>query len=122
MSLKQIAIDFLTLAAAGRPREAFERFVGPGFRHHNPFFKGDGVSLVEAMEESGAQCPDKILEVQQALEEGDRVAVLSWIRQHPKDRGAAVVHLFRFSEGRIVELWDIGQDIPEALVNENGMF
>lgn len=36
--------------------------------------------------------------------------------------GAAVVHIFRFDDDRIVELWDIGQAVPEASVNENGMF
>lgn len=78
--------------------------------------------MVEAMEQSAIDCPHKILEIQQVMVEGDRAVVMSWIRQHPEDRGAAVVHLFRFSEGRIVELWDVGQDIPEVSVNENGMF
>ena len=34
------AIEFLTLVAAGRVREAFERHVATDFRHHNPFFRG----------------------------------------------------------------------------------
>jgi len=31
------------------------------------------------------------------------------------------VHLFRFEGDRIVELWDIGQPIPDSSVNANGM-
>ena len=74
------------------------------------------------MEENAAQNPNKTFEVQFALEDGDRVAVFSRIRQNPEDRGAAVVHIFRFEGNRIAELWDVGQGIPENSVNENGMF
>lgn len=34
----------------------------------------------------------------------------------------AVVHLFRFEGNLIVEMWDIGQPVPESTPNENGMF
>jgi predicted SnoaL-like aldol condensation-catalyzing enzyme len=44
------------------------------------------------------------------------------VRQNPHDRGGVVVHVFRFDGERIAELWDVGQSIPEKMVNENGMF
>ncbi len=50
------------------------------------------------------------------------MAVFSHVRQKAGDRGVAVVHIFRFEAGRIVELWDVGQPVPEETVNENGMF
>jgi predicted SnoaL-like aldol condensation-catalyzing enzyme len=121
-SPKDAAVEFLMLAATGKVREAYERHVGPGFRHHNPWFRGDAESLRTAMEENAAQNPDKTLEVQMSLQEGDRVAVFSRVRQRPGDTGGAVVHLFRFEGDRIVELWDVGQEVPEESVNENGMF
>jgi hypothetical protein len=37
-SRKQIARTFLRLAATGKVREAYERFVDKSFRHHNPYF------------------------------------------------------------------------------------
>lgn len=121
-SLKEAAVEFLTLAATGKVRDAYERHVGPGFRHHNPYFRGDADSLMKAMEENAAQNSDKSLEVQTALQDGDRVAVFSRVRQKPGDRGAAVVHIFRFEGNRIAELWDVGQAVPEESVNENEMF
>jgi predicted SnoaL-like aldol condensation-catalyzing enzyme len=57
-----------------------------------------------------------------ALQDGDRVAVFSRIRQRPDDLGGAVVHIFRFEGDRIAEGWDIGQAVPEEMINENGMF
>jgi predicted SnoaL-like aldol condensation-catalyzing enzyme len=121
-SLKDAAIEFLTLAASGKVSEAYERHVGLGFRHHNPYFRGDAAALKEAMQANVAKNPGKVLEVQRALQDGDEVAVFSRVRQHPGDLGAAVVHIFRFENDRIVELWDVGQAVPDNCVNENGMF
>jgi len=78
----------LGVVVPGRAREAFDLFVGPGFRHHNQYFKGDGDSMVEAMEQTAIDCPQKILEIHQVMVEGDRAAVMSWIRPYPEDRGA----------------------------------
>jgi predicted SnoaL-like aldol condensation-catalyzing enzyme len=119
---KESAVSFLKLAAAGRVREAYARQVTAGFKHHNPFFAGAADALMVAMEENARQNPDKRLEVLHALEDGDLVAVHSHVRQTANDRGAAVVHVFRFEDDRIAELWDVGQPVPEQMINENGMF
>jgi predicted SnoaL-like aldol condensation-catalyzing enzyme len=74
------------------------------------------------MEQNAAKNPNKVLEIQSAIQEGNRVAVFSRVRQNPEDRGGAVVHIFRFEKDRIVEFWDIGQAVPEQSVNENDMF
>ncbi len=119
---KEIAVDFLTRIVAGDVRGAYERHVGPGFRHHNPFFAGDADSLRRGMEEDEARNPGKILDVQAAIEDGDRVAVHSRLRRPGGQPEIAVVHLFRFEHGRIAELWDVAMVAPEQVVNANGMF
>lgn len=120
--LKENAVSFLQLVASGNVREAYQRYAGPNFRHHNPFFRGDAHSLMLAMEENAAKNPHKILEVKRAIEEGDIVAVHSHVKQNQEDLGGAVVHIFRFHNDQIVELWDVGQPIPTDSPNENGMF
>jgi predicted SnoaL-like aldol condensation-catalyzing enzyme len=121
-SRKEAAIDFLTMVASGRVREAYEKHVGAGFRHHNPAFPGDAHSLMTAMAENASKNPTKVLSIKRALEDGDQVAVFSHVGQNPLDRGGAVVHIFRFDDDRIVEFWDIGQAVPEKSPNKNGMF
>jgi predicted SnoaL-like aldol condensation-catalyzing enzyme len=116
------AVAFLKMASAGKVREAYSTYVGPGFRHHNPFFEGSAESLAAGMEENARQNPEKILEVKRAIAEGDWVMVHSHVKQKPGDLGAAVVHIFRFENGRIVELWDVGQRLPEDSRNQYGMF
>ena len=121
-SHKEVALSFLRIAASGKVREAYQKYVAPGFRHHNPYFRGDAESLMIGMEENAAKNPNKVLEVQRAIEEGDLVAVHSRVRMKPGEPGLAVVHVFKFQGDRIAELWDLGQLVPENSPNENGMF
>lgn len=119
---KDIAASFLKLAAMGKVEEAYSKYVGEGFRHHNPFFEGTAEALRAGMEENARQNPNKVLEVKRVIAEDDFVVIHSHVRQKPDQPGAAVVHIFRFDKVKIVELWDVGQPIPEHSMNENGMF
>jgi predicted SnoaL-like aldol condensation-catalyzing enzyme len=122
VSHKEKAVSFLQLVASGKVREAYTNYIGPDFLHHNPYFQGDATSLMIAMEENAIENPNKLLEVKRVIGENDFVTVYSHIRQNPKDLGGAVVHIFRFLNDQIVELWDVGQSIPEESPNKNGMF
>jgi predicted SnoaL-like aldol condensation-catalyzing enzyme len=122
VDLKPAATEFLRLASSGKAREAYRRFVAPGFRHHNPHLRGDAASLMTAMEENAAQHPGKALEVKHVLQEGDLVVVHSHVRHEPGERGYALAHIFPFEGDRIVELWDLAQEVPEHSPNEYGMF
>ncbi|AEI43517.1 nuclear transport factor 2 family protein [Paenibacillus mucilaginosus] len=121
-SLKEKAVSFLQMVASGKVHEAYQEYVGQAFRHHNPYFRGDADSLLAAMQESTAKNPDKSLEVKLAIQEGEFVTVHSHVKQNQDDLGGAVVHIFRFDNGRIAEFWDVGQPIPESSPNEHGMF
>jgi predicted SnoaL-like aldol condensation-catalyzing enzyme len=118
----RVATEFLTMVCDNRVDEAYAQLVAPDFRHHNPWFAGDAESLRAGMAQNMAQFPGKRITIHQALEDGDRVAVLSHVRHTPEERGFALVHVFRFEGGRIAELWDVAQEIPADGVNANGMF
>lgn len=120
--LKTDAIDFLQRTASGSVNEAFYLYVDPEFRHHNMNFRGDAASLKAAMIESALYLPAKQLEIRFALAEENMVAVYSKVTVSPGEPGIALVHFFRFREGKIVELWDLAQAPPEEDINENGMF
>ena len=119
---KNVAVSFLELASRGNVSEAYKKYVGEGFKHHNPFFEGTAEALQAGMKANAQQNPDKVLEVKRVIAEDDFVVAHSHVRQNPEALGAAVVHIFRFKEGKIVELWDLGQPVPEKSQNENGMF
>jgi len=119
---KDAATSFLKLASAGKVDDAYSKFVGNGFKHHNAFFEGSAESLQAGMKENAVLNPDKVFEIKLVIAEGDFVVIHSRVQQKPSDPGAAVVHIFRFENGNIVELWDLGQPVPEESPNQYGMF
>ncbi len=119
---KDIAISFLKLASGGKVRESFSKFVGTTFKHHNPFYEGSAAALMAGMEENARLNPHKVFEVKRTIAEGDMVVTYSHVQQKAGDLGAAVVHIFRIEDNRIVELWDLGQPLLENPINQYGMF
>ena len=97
--IKEAAIEFLTLCAAGDVRTAYERHVAREFRHHNPYFRSDRTSLLEAMEKSAADEPNKSFDIKQTIASSDTVAVLSHLQRAQGAFNYAVVHILRFQEG-----------------------
>ena len=122
MGNTNIATEFLRMCACGDVRAAYDLHVSPDFVHHNAWFPADCESLLRAMEESAEAEPNKSFEVKQVIDGGDRVAVLSHLQRAGADMEYAVVHIVRFAEGKIVELWDLGQEIPKDSPNALGMF
>lgn len=118
----EIATAFLSMAASGNVREAYGLYVADAFTHHNAYFPGDRESLLVAMEQSAASEPNKAFTVKQVIESGDRVVVLSHLRRAQVDQEYAVVHILRFDGSKIVEMWDIGQEVPKDSPNALGMF
>jgi predicted SnoaL-like aldol condensation-catalyzing enzyme len=122
MNNKERAISFLRLASSGNVREAYETYVHPDFRHHNPYVPGDRASLLAAMDENAATFPQKQFEELRALEDGDLVAVHGRVRLTPSSQWIALIHIFRFKDNQIIEEWEAGQEVPKDSPNENGVF
>ncbi len=113
-------MDFLNYAGFGKVREAYDKFTSPDFIHHNQYFKGDRESLLKAMEEAHQSSPNKLVDIKYSYEDGSTVILHSHVAKEGMD--IAVVHIFRFENDKIVELWDLGQVIDKKTPNENGLF
>lgn len=119
---KESALDFLQLVVAGSIDEAYDNYVNMHGKHHNVFFSAEFASLKKGMIENHAQYPNKRLMVKNVLADGDLVVVHSNIIMKPGEPGIAVVHIFRFEKGRIIEMWDISQLLPVDSPNRLGAF
>jgi len=108
---KEIAVNFLELVVAGNIDEAYERYVDMQGKHHNPYFPAGLSALKEAMKENHEQFPNKVIDIKHVLAEGSLVATHSNLLMG-KQR-LVVVHLFRFENGKITEMWDVAQEIPQ---------
>ncbi len=66
--------------------------------------------------------PDFRMESKRVIAEGDHVVLHSHMIRQTGDRGMAVVDIFRLENGKIVEHWDVVQEVPETPANANTMF
>lgn len=119
---KDIAISFLQMASSSQVRQAYAMYVHPQFRHHNPYFKGDSVTLMAGMEKSSVEFPDRVFEVVRMLEDGDFVAIHGKVRLKHNLPEIALIHIFRFEGDLIIEEWEVAQEVPEESPNQYGMF
>lgn len=122
MTRKDIATEFLRLAASGHIDEAYDKYVHPDFFHHNPYFPGDRESLKQGMADSHKEMPNKEYRTVRAMEDGELVAVHGRIKLTPEMPEFALVHIFRFEGDKIIEEWEAGQEVPGDMPNGNGMF
>ena len=122
-STKQIVRDFYDLAFNQRkPEEATEKFMGPYYRQHNPQAPDGAEGLIGFVHYFEKTFPDFRVEIKRMIAEGDLVAVHSRLVRHATDRGQAVADFFRLENGKIVEHWDVLQEVPETAAYDNSMF
>ena len=122
MDNKQLAVAFLELVVARKIDEAYAKYVDMKGKHHNVYFPAGFSALRQGMIDAHTQFPNTQLSIKHVISEGDLVAVHSHVMHKPGDAGVSVVHLFRIKKNKIVEMWDVGQQLPDKLLNKDGAF
>lgn len=120
---KQVVRELLDLAFnQHQPTEAVARCIGKYYRQHNPQ-AGDGPEpFIGFVRYFVNAFPKLKIDFKRFIAEGDLVVVHSYMTREPGDRGIAVVDIFRLESGKVVEHWDVLQDVPEKAENINTMF
>ena len=105
-----------------QPEEAVRQYVGASYRQHNPM-AGDGPDpFIGFVKWLTSENPKLRVEFKRFIAEGDLVVVHSHTIPAPGARGTAVMDIFRLDDGKIVEHWDVVQEVPEKAANANTMF
>ena len=119
---KKTVLEFYDAGLNRKDFDAAAKFFGPRYIQHNPMapdgpegFKG----LVNFLRE---KFPDSRSEIKRSFAEGDYVILHVHSVREQGNRGRAIVDIFRLEDGKIVEHWDVVQEIPEKAANGNGMF
>jgi len=99
-----------------------DRYLSPDYLQHSSLAEPGLASLKAFLDTVKASSPDAKHYVKRALVDGDLVAVHVHVVRFPGDPGLAVVDIFRVAGDRIVEHWDVLQEVPARPVNPNSMF
>ena len=125
---KRMAIDYFRLVESGKFKEGL-RFFSPDCMTHNPYIAGDMKTLTEGMIEANkkgtSEYPNAKFTVRQVLADGDYVAVHTELlnnKSKPSEGGLRQIHLFRFEDDKIVEYWDVTQQVMQDMPNAAAAF
>ena len=120
---KRLVLDFFDRAFVQRKAaEARERYMGDVYIQHNPLAPDGPDLFVEFIGQFQAMAPDMVFDLKRVIAEGDLVVLHYHLTMTPDDLGRAVVDIFRVEDGKIVEHWDVLQDVPAQSANNNTMF
>lgn len=105
-----------------KPAQAVAQYIGANYRQHNPD-AADGPQGVIAYATSYIKAnPQLRMTFKRIIAEGDYVAVHSHLKPNPQHRGESIVDIFRVENGKLVEHWDVMQQVPQPTANRNTMF
>jgi predicted SnoaL-like aldol condensation-catalyzing enzyme len=119
---KKIVLEFYEKALNQKDFQAASAYFGPRYVQHNPT-AADGIDGFKAfLQFLRDRFPNSHSEVKRAFADGDYVILHVHAVREPGTRGLAIVDIFRLDNGKIVEHWDVRENVPETAANANGMF
>jgi predicted SnoaL-like aldol condensation-catalyzing enzyme len=119
---KKTVLEFYEAGLNQKDFEAAAKFFGPRYVQHNPTAP-DGIEGFKAfLGFLREKFPDSHSEIKRAFADGDYVILHVHSVREKGSRGRAIVDIFKLEGGKIVEHWDVAQDVPEKAANSNGMF
>jgi predicted SnoaL-like aldol condensation-catalyzing enzyme len=97
-------------------------YIAPVYIQHSSLAEPTVQALKDFLDFVKVQSPEGTHNLKRAFVDGDHVVVHHHVIRHAGDPGLAVVDIFRVEGGKIVEHWDVLQDVPENPVNPLPMF
>jgi predicted SnoaL-like aldol condensation-catalyzing enzyme len=122
---KNVVIDYYQTAFGGDPRKAVADHFGPRYTQHNPDAEDGPEAFIGFVTWLRGEFPGLRLDIKRVIAEGDMVVTHSHLDLDPGDPanpGRALADYFRLEDGKVVEHWDVIQDVPARAANGNGMF
>lgn len=120
---KALVIDFYKGVFEQHQVKAYaNRYIGSQYIQHNPHVPDGKAPFVDYFTQYFKENPTAKSWIKRAASDGDLV----WLHVHSKenaaDLGTAVIDIFRVEKDKIVEHWDVQQDVPQLSANKNTMF
>ncbi len=119
---KKVVLQLYEAAINQKDFEAAVKFLGPHYIQHNPNAKDGAEGLKAFLAFLREKLPNYHSDIKRVFADGDYVILHVHNVPTPGARGNAIVDIFRLENGKVVEHWDVKQEIPEKAANTNTMF
>ncbi len=119
---KKIVLAFYEAAINQKDFAAASTYLGTQYKQHNPRAADGPAGLQAYLQFLKEKFPASHSEIKKVFTDGDYVILHVHAVRVPGTRGSAIVDIFRLENGKVVEHWDVIQEIPEKAANGNGMF
>lgn len=120
-SNKKIVLDFYQQMFGDKDLTAVDKYIAPEYIQHNPNVADGSEAFKKAAEGWFKGAPKTKIDVQHIAAEGDLV-FLHIKNTNPDGSLKSTIDIFRLKDGKIVEHWDVHQDVPKESANPHPMF
>ena len=119
---RQLVVEFYHQNFNQHQVDQATKVMADDYIQHNPLVPNGKAPFVSFFKGFFAKNPNAKSKIVRTAADGDLV----WLNIHAtngeNDRGQAIIDVFRVKDGKIVEHWDVIQDVPEKAANHNTMF
>ena len=119
---RQLVVEFYHQNFNQHQVDQATKVMADDYIQHNPLVPNGKAPFVSFFKGFFANNPNAKSKIVRTAADGDLV----WLHIHAtngeNDRGQAIIDVFRVKDGKIVEHWDVIQDMPEKAANHNTMF
>ncbi|MBH5367457.1 nuclear transport factor 2 family protein [Bradyrhizobium glycinis] len=119
---RQTVLAFYEKGLNQKDADAALAYVGNRYVQHNPTAPDGPDGFRKFIGFLREKFPNSRSEIKRSFAEGGFVILHVHSVREPGTRGRAIVDIFKLENGKIVEHWDVVQEIPENPANGNTMF
>ena len=119
---KKNVVEFYDMAINQKDFDAASKFIGPRYTQHNPTAADGPEGLKAFLAFLRDKYPQYHSDIVRVFADGDYVILHVHNIPTPGARGNAIVDIFKLENGKVVEHWDVRQEVPENPKNNNTMF
>ncbi len=119
---KKIVVDFYQRLFGDKDITAIDDYLVENYIQHNPGASDGRQALKDFFMKLISNQPKTKINFLKVVSDGDLVVLHMKVKSFISGNDASLIDIFRVKDGKIVEHWDIIQDVPEKAANAHPMF
>lgn len=117
---KKLVADFYQELFGNKNIDVIDKYIGDVYIQHNPSAADGKESLKEVLKQWFKNANKEKIDIQHIGADGDLVYLHT--KSHNGEKIFSIIDIFRIQEGKIVEHWDVIEEVPEKSANSHPMF